>query len=55
MKQRAAQDGVTHLHMLIFKYRKGVEGRLKVLHTDKTYETWDSPLGEAVSILDVMS
>lgn len=55
MKQTAQKDGVTHLHMLIFKYKKGKRGQLEVKHTNKTYETWSSPLGTPVSILDVMS
>ncbi|MCO6487095.1 MAG: 50S ribosomal protein L11 methyltransferase [Phaeodactylibacter sp.] len=55
MKQRAKDDGVTHLHMLIFKYRKGVKGQLVASRTGKTYETWSSPLGTAVSVMDVVS
>jgi release factor glutamine methyltransferase len=45
MKETAAKDGVTHLHMLVFKYRKGEKGIIKTVRTHKTYETWSSPLG----------
>lgn len=55
MKQRAQQDGVTHLHMLVFKYRKGLNGQLVVRRTPKTYETWSSPLGTAVSLENLVS
>ena len=55
MKQIAQNDSVTHCHMLILKYKKGVDGTLKVRRSQKVYETWDSPLGTAVSMTEVMS
>ena len=55
MKQIAKNDGVTHCHMLIMKYKKGVAGELEVSRSHKLYETWDSPLGTAVSITEVMN
>ena len=55
MKQTAQNDGVTHCHMLILKYKKGVQGELKVSRSPKLYESWDSPLGTAVSITEVMN
>jgi release factor glutamine methyltransferase len=54
MKEIAASEGVTHCHMLIFKYRKGEAGELVVKRTSKTYETWESPLGKPVNITAVM-
>ncbi|NSL85695.1 methyltransferase [Chitinophaga sp. Mgbs1] len=45
MKDEAARNGVTHLHMLVLKYRKGVKGNIQTSRTHKTYETWSSPLG----------
>ena len=54
MKAIAASEGVTHCHMLIFKYRKGVKGQLVVKHAHKTYETWESPLGKPVDITAIM-
>ncbi|HVI46084.1 MAG TPA: methyltransferase [Chitinophaga sp.] len=47
MKDEAARDGVTHLHMLVLKYRKGSKGNIQTRRTHKTYETWSSPLGTA--------
>ncbi|MCW3466351.1 methyltransferase [Chitinophaga nivalis] len=47
MKTQADKDGVTHLHMLVFKYRKGMKGNVQTVRTHKTYETWSSPLGTA--------
>ena len=55
MKAIAASEGVTHCHMLIFKYKKGVKGELTVKRAAKTYETWDSPLGKPVNITEVMA
>lgn len=55
MKQIAQNDEVTHCHMLVMKYKKGMEGHLKVRRASKLYETWDSPLGTAVSITEVMN
>jgi len=54
MKKIAQNDGVTHCHMLILKYKKGIAGDLEVSRSPKVYETWDSPLGAAVSITEVM-
>jgi hypothetical protein len=55
MKEIAASEGVTHCHMLIFKYRKGKAGELVVKQADKTYETWESPLGKPVNITEIMA
>ena len=55
MKQTAQRDQVTHLHMLLLKYTKGQPGGLKVKHSEKTYETWSSPLGVAVAMTGMMS
>ena len=55
MKQRAKKEGVTHLHLLILKYQKGVKGQVTIRPSGKTYETWSSPLGTAVSITEVMT
>ncbi|MDN2715179.1 MULTISPECIES: methyltransferase [unclassified Janthinobacterium] len=45
MKDEAARRGVTHLHMLILKYKKGMQGGVKTSWARKTYESWQSPLG----------
>jgi methylase of polypeptide subunit release factors len=50
MKNKAKNDGVTHLHMLILKYRKGRGGNLEIRPAKKVYETWSSPLGTEVSM-----
>ena len=54
MKEIAASEGVTHCHMLIFKYKKGETGKLVVKQAQKTYETWESPLGKPVNITAIM-
>ena len=51
MKNKAKNDGVTHLHMLILKYRKGRGGNLEIRPAKKVYETWSSPLGTEVNTL----
>ena len=55
MKRQAREDGVTHLHMLIFRYEKGKAGGIRVSRSQKAYENWSSPLGKAVSIAGLMS
>lgn len=45
MKTTAHADGVTHLHMLVLKYKKGQQGNINIIKARKTYETWNSPLG----------
>lgn len=45
MKKTAHDDGVTHLHMLILKYKKGKRGSITEINARKVYETWSSPLG----------
>ena len=54
MKKIAQGESVTHCHMLVLKYKKNVGGAIKVSRSRKLYETWDSPLGTAVSITAVM-
>ena len=54
MKRTAQGDGVTHLHLLVLRYKKGKLGGLQVKHSQKTYETWSSPLGAAVSMAELM-
>lgn len=51
MKKTAANDGVTHLHMCILKYRKNASPELRITRTSKIYEPWETPLGvDAASI-----
>ncbi|CBW76530.1 unnamed protein product (plasmid) [Mycetohabitans rhizoxinica HKI 454] len=45
MKKTARDDGVTHLHMLILKYKKGQRGSITEKVAGKTYEDWTTPLG----------
>ncbi|CBW75574.1 unnamed protein product [Mycetohabitans rhizoxinica HKI 454] len=45
MKKTARDDGVTHLHMLIMKYKKGRQGSITEKVADKIYENWTTPLG----------
>ncbi|MCG1042705.1 methyltransferase [Mycetohabitans sp. B8] len=45
MKRTARNDGVTHLHMLILKYKKGRRGSITEKTACKTYENWTTPLG----------
>ncbi len=45
MKKIASDDGVTHLHMLILKYKKGRHGSITEINAQKVYETWSTPLG----------
>ena len=39
MKDKAARRGITHLHMLILKYKKGVQRGVKASSARKTYES----------------
>jgi release factor glutamine methyltransferase len=50
MKEEAVSRGVTHLHMLILKYRKGVPGGIDTTRAQKVYEAWQTPLGTANSV-----
>lgn len=47
MKAQAQADGVTHLHMLVLKYKKGQPPAISTRAAHKVYETWSSPLGVA--------
>lgn len=46
MKKTAYDDGVTHLHMLVLKYKKGRCGVINEISARKVYEDWTSPLGQ---------
>ncbi|MCG1048600.1 methyltransferase, partial [Mycetohabitans sp. B6] len=45
MKKTARDDGVTHLHMLIMKYKKGRHGSITEKVAGRIYENWTTPLG----------
>lgn len=46
MKDQAAKDGVSHIHMCMFHFTKGEQGSVDYQPTAKLYEDWTTPLGK---------
>jgi methylase of polypeptide subunit release factors len=45
MEEMAAEEGISHFHLCMLHYQRGLPGQLEIIPSKKVYERWNQPIG----------